>query len=288
MDKIFKKINYFPLHHFEDIQNYLNKMANRGMFLIDFQKGNWHFKKSEPKNIKYIINYSEENLEINSKLTENNEDFYPYNNDKTWQLIAINSKIQIFANNEKEPEKFSEDTMEKFENNKNILDKIFLKPNIISIIGFFILMAMQIYSFLILAGAETRVVIIMVLVAILINNFHSLYNIKDYLSWVKKSKKSIENGGGFVSNIHENTFIINAIMIGIYGLLFVIMLVSCAEQYLFIMVIWEIILILIGFFKLNDFLLEYEFAKLGRIAICFMYIMFTVSVASMLVAMALV
>lgn len=276
INKIFKKANYFPLYHSLDIEKYLQRMASRGMFLISFTDMNWYFQKDTPKKISYRIVFSEDCNPI--YIADKPFDYFYANNQvEGWQLVACFKEMQIFANADKEPTPYPMSETEKLEKSKNFINKYTINSKLYHLIVFIAVLIMSVTTIRSQSTAFGNTVIFLCTISIIYNIFH----IVNYIIWKKQSttaNKFLENTYNYALPSYVVTYMISLIC----------MILSLAivpreffTTYIFILVA-NISIVVYGFKQFQNFLIETDFPKNARMAMCFMYLLFSVSIVTIL------
>lgn len=84
-DKITKVVK-FRLDRYEDIENKLEKLAEKGLFLEECGSYLWSFRKGTPKKVKYTITYFSEGSVFNPDITDNQQTYIDYAKEAGWNL----------------------------------------------------------------------------------------------------------------------------------------------------------------------------------------------------------
>lgn len=284
MDKLFQKENYFPLYQYKDIEKYLQNMANQGMFVVKFKNNHWYFKKDEPKNVAYCVTYTSETTD--TTIFETTDEFYATNDKKGWELVVASSKMQIFANTDKEPDAIDKNNAENFQNIKNSLDKMFLFPQLITNICFLFMVIYQSYSMFF--RKEVNNASLSILVIIMFSSFiiYNGYYIFDYIHWIKKSIKSINNSEGIIEKTYNNTFKLNMLLKTILTITFCSMIIFIPKHSIImygLVATFNLIYIYISHKNIKNYLIENEFPKMAGNIICGIYNIFLIIIFAFLI-----
>lgn len=234
-----KRLIKFRFYQCKDIENRLNELAKRGLFLEKCGSLFWTFNKGEPKNIKYAVTYFSEGSQFNPDITDNQQTYFEYAEAAGWNCVTQFSQMQIFSSRVENPVPFETDEREKLENIKKCMKKNFLPSTLALIFVFLLNLAVQFNSFRLnpidfLSNASRLFPAAMCLAVICYDS----YLLLDYFLWCKRSARSIDDGGACIEkpgNAHR--IIDNIFMLCILGCFFWFLLDLASEGSWFILIV---------------------------------------------------
>ena len=195
MSDVVIRLGYFVEGDILGIERKLEKMAAKGLFIETIGPIFWTYKKAKPKQLKYTITYFKEGSIYNCKATDNQKIYFEFGESIGWQFVCEFNQLQVFCSDDINCMSFETDEYEKFMNIKKCTKKSYLKDEVIKVVLWIILFAMQLSSFqnnLIdnLASLPYVLGISCFVIAISL----SLFKIIDYFWWCKKASKEISIG----------------------------------------------------------------------------------------------
>src|SRR6056297_426751 len=129
-----KRIINFRFDRYEDVENKLEKLAEKGLFLAKCGPYSWTFRKGTPQKLKYTVTYFSEGSVFNPDITENQQTYIDYAKAAGWNFVTQFNQMQIFCSEADNPIPFETDEKEKLENIKRCMKKTFLPSIIIMIL----------------------------------------------------------------------------------------------------------------------------------------------------------
>lgn len=192
-----RRIINFRFDRYEDIENKLEKMAAKGLFLQECGSFLWTFKKGAPQKLKYAIAYFSEGSMFNPDITDNQQTYFDYAAAAGWNYAAGFNQMHIFSSEADNPIPFETDENEKFNNIKKCMRKSFLPFMFVMILVFMFNLIVQFNSFrlnpIAFLSDSNQLFPALIISAVLI---YEVYSLIHYFVWCKRSEKSIESGGG--------------------------------------------------------------------------------------------
>jgi hypothetical protein len=196
-----KRIMNFRFDRYEDVENKLEKLAAKGLFLEKCGPFFWTFRKGTPQKLKYTVTYFSEGSVFNPNITENQQTYFDYAKAAGWNFVTQFNQMQIFSSEADNPVPFETDEKEKLDNIKRSMKKSFLPAMIVMTLVFVLNLIVQFNSFqfnpIDYLSDASRLVSSSMILAIII---HSLYSLMTYFFWLKRSEKSIALGGECAKN----------------------------------------------------------------------------------------
>lgn len=214
-----KRIINFRFYRCEDMENKLEKLAAKGLFLEKIGSFLWTFRKGEPRKLKYTVTYFSEGSVFNPGITDNQQTYFDYAKAAGWNFVTQLNQMQIFCSEAENPISFETDEKEKFNNIKRCMNKSFL-PSMIAVILIVLLnIALQFNSFKLnpidFLSDSGRLFPVSMLLAVVV---YEVYSLIDYFAWCKRSERAIANGGGVADSNNTVHKIVDIIfMIFIFG-----------------------------------------------------------------------
>jgi len=196
-----KRIINFRFDRYEDVENKLEKLAEKGLFLEKCGPFLWTFRKGTPQKLKYTVTYFSEGSVFNPDITENQQTYIDYAKAAGWNFVTQFNQMQIFCSEADDPVPFETDEKEKLNNIKRSMKKSFLPSSIVIIIVFALNLIVHFNSFQLnpidYLSDSIRLLTSSMILAILL---YQVYSLMTYFVWYKRSEKSIALGGECVKN----------------------------------------------------------------------------------------
>lgn len=191
-----KRVINFRFDRYEDIENKLEKLAAKGLFLEERGSFLWTFRKGTPKKLKYTVTYFSEGSVFNPGITDNQQTYFDYAKAAGWDFVTQFNQMQIFCSEADKPIPFETDEKEKLENIKRCMKKSFLPSVIVMILVFLLNLIVQFDSFQLnpvgFLSDPNRLFPVFMIFAVLI---YQVYSLLDYFAWCKRSERSIAIDG---------------------------------------------------------------------------------------------
>src|SRR6056297_3310101 len=196
-----KRIINFRFDRYEDVENKLEKLAEKGLFLEKCGPFLWTFRKGTPQKLKYTVTYFPEGSVFNPDITENQETYFDYAKAAGWNFVTQFNQMQIFSSEADNPVPFETDEKEKLDNIKKCMKKSYLPATIVIILVFVLNLIVQFNSFQLnpidYLSDPIRLLSSTMILSIIL---YSLYSLMTYFIWIKRSEKSIALGGECAKN----------------------------------------------------------------------------------------
>src|SRR6056297_519120 len=191
-----KRIINFRFDRYEDVENKLEKLAEKGLFLEKCGPFLWTFRKGTPQKLKYTVTYFSEGSVFNPDIIENQQTYIDYAKAAGWNFVTQFNQMQIFCSEADDPVPFETDEKEKLNNIKRSMKKSFLPSSIVIIIVFALNLIVHFNSFQLnpidYLSDSIRLLTSSMILAILL---YQVYSLMTYFVWYKRSEKSIALGG---------------------------------------------------------------------------------------------
>lgn len=201
MKNTVKRLIQFRFNQYNLIEEKLEKMAKKGLFLEKIGSTFWTFRKAEPKNLTYTVTYFSEASIFNPSTTENQNTFFDYAKESGWNFVTQFHQMQIFSNENETPIPFETDESEKFKTITKCMKKSFLPSIILLIVVFMLNLLGQYFIF-----KQNRINFLADFlnyfpIGIILPTFlYCLYSLIDYFIWCRQCKVSFASGGGCIQN----------------------------------------------------------------------------------------
>ncbi|MDW7669019.1 MAG: DUF2812 domain-containing protein, partial [Bacillota bacterium] len=196
-----KRIMNFRFDRYEDVENKLEKLAAKGLFLEKCGPFFWTFRKGTPQKLKYTVTYFSEGSVFNPNITENQQTYFDYAKVAGWNFVTQFNQMQIFSSEADNPIPFETDEKEKFENIKKCMRKTYLPSMIAMILVFALNLIVQFNSFQLnpidYLSDPIRLLTTSMILSIIL---YSVYSLMTYFIWIRRSEKSIALGGECAKN----------------------------------------------------------------------------------------
>ena len=194
-------INY---NYYKEIEQKLERYAEKGLVLEKMGPYLWTFKKAEPQNLKYTATFFAEGSVFNPQPTDNQQNYFDYAKAAGWDFVCEYNQMQIFSSSLENPPEFETDEKEMLENIHKCMKKSFVVSQLLMIVVFALILFLQLNSlekyptdFL---SSNVDLAILLMFFSIILN---SSYTLIDYYMWYKKSQKSVAMGGSIIDNFNK-------------------------------------------------------------------------------------
>ena len=195
-EKIKREIpNYLPFDY-EAVEAHLEKMAAKGWRLVNAGTNVWKYRQAEPARVKYAVTYAADASVYDSEPTESQKTLADFCARGGWVKVSDWAQVQIFCSEEENPVPIETDEEIRLEVIKSAMKKNFIPSNVVLVIilafnlwrvatGFFYNPLPCLSSWLMLLSLTFAFAAFMMVAA----------NLAGYFIWVRKSERSIEEGG---------------------------------------------------------------------------------------------
>lgn len=191
-----KKLIYFRVDRYEDIERKLERLASRGLFLEECSAFFWTFKRGEPQKLKYAVTFFSEGSVFNPGITDNQQTYIDYAAAAGWDFAAQMNQMQIFCSKAGNPVPFETDEREKLQNIKKCMNKSYIPSLLLLLLVFVFNLLVQYHSFrnnpIDFLSSPARLVSAWMIFAVV---FYEAYILLDYLLWLRRSERSVAKGG---------------------------------------------------------------------------------------------
>ena len=192
-------ISQFTFFDRTGIQALLEKQAQKGWLLTKISAFGWKFCRIEPRKIHYAVTYFPKASAFDPEPTEQQKRFQEFCEYAGWKLAGSSAQMQVFYNEAENPIPIETEPVIELENIEASAKKNYLP-------AYYLLLANSILQMGLLLGRLKDD-----LTGVLSSNAN-LYTalcwiciwimcgmeLLSYYSWRRKTRKAIENGGGFV------------------------------------------------------------------------------------------
>ena len=126
-------INY---NYYKEIEQKLERYAEKGLVLEKMGPYLWTFKKAEPQNLKYTATFFAEGSVFNPQPTDNQQNYFDYAKAAGWDFVCEYNQMQIFSSSLENPPEFETDEKEMLENIHKCMKKSFVVSQLLMIVVF--------------------------------------------------------------------------------------------------------------------------------------------------------
>lgn len=221
-----KRIMNFRFDRYEEMENKLEKLALKGLFLEECGPFFWTFREGTPKKMNYAISYFSEGSVFNPGPTSNQQTYFEYAEAAGWKLVTQYNQMHIFSSEADNHIPFETDEKEKLNNIKRSMKKSILPSSMIMIILFSFSLIMQFNSFQkytvdFLSDISRMIPSLLFFLYIL----YETYYLITYFIWCKRSERSIELGGKCTARSNAVTRSVDTIFLGLmfFGAIYLIL-----------------------------------------------------------------
>lgn len=195
-EKIKREIPNYLLFDYEAVEAHLEKMAAKGWRLVTAGTNVWKYRQAEQAKVKYAVTYAPDASVYDAEPTESQKTLADFCAREGWVKVSDWAQAQIFCSEEENPVPIETDEEIRLEVIKTAMKKNFIPSNVMLVIilafnlwrvasGFFYNPLPYLSSWLMLLILAFTVVAFPLVAA----------DLAGYFIWVKKSEKSIANGG---------------------------------------------------------------------------------------------
>lgn len=201
MRRIKRRFEHFLLYDYSGMEAHLAKMARTGWQIQKITPLYWDYHRIEPQPLTYTVTYFSEASDFNPGPTQNQQTFYAYCEEAGWQLVAQQAQMQVFCSNQPNTTPIETDATVKLEAIHRSMTKNFLFGNVVSLVLFLFILALQ-YKLFSQNPVDTlsSTLSLCTLLLIIIQFVQILTSIIGYVVWYYRSQKSIRVGGGCIEN----------------------------------------------------------------------------------------
>lgn len=195
-EKIKREIPNYLLFDYEAVEEHLEKMAAKGWRLVAAGTNVWKYRQAEPAKVKYAVTYAPDASVYDSEPTENQKTLADFCAREGWVKVSDWAQAQIFISEKENPVPIETDEEIRLEVIKSAMKKNFIPSNVVLTIimafnlwrvasVFFYNPLTYLSSWLMLLSLTFAFAAFMMVAA----------NLAGYFIWVRKSERSIEEGG---------------------------------------------------------------------------------------------
>ena len=195
-ERIKREIPNYLLFDYEAVEAHLEKMAARGWRLAAAGTNVWKYRKAEPAKVKYAVTYAPDASVYDSEPTESQKTLADLCAREGWVKVSDWAQAQIFCSEKENPVPIETDEEIRLEVIKSAMKKNFIPSNVVLTIimafnlwrvasVFFYNPLTYLSSWLMLLSLTFAFAAFMMVAA----------NLAGYFIWVRKSERSIEEGG---------------------------------------------------------------------------------------------
>ncbi len=198
----------FTFHDRTGIQNYLERMAEKGWMLEKCTKWSWHFRRIEPKKIHFAVSYFAKTSSFQPSPPEELLRFREFCEHTGWHFCAEAAQMQIFYNEAPDPVPIETDALLEIESIHKGVKKQVL-PSFIALAAVAVLNgATQISDFLKFPIVFLRSNLnLFVMLSILCLFLTVAVEIFSYFIWRARALKAARCDGSFIPTRGNRTFI---------------------------------------------------------------------------------
>lgn len=189
----------FTFHDRTGIQNYLEKMAQKGWMLDKITRWSWHFRRIEPKRIHFAVSYFAKTSSFEPEPPEELLRFREFCEHTGWQFCAEAAQMQIFYNEAEEPVPIETDAMLEIESIHASIKKQQLPVYILLSAVMIMNAALRISEFIkypIISLRSNLSLFVILSVAILF--IMCVAELGSYFIWRSRAIKAAERDGSFI------------------------------------------------------------------------------------------
>ena len=195
-ERIKREIPNYLLFDYEAVEAHLEKMAARGWRLVAAGTNVWKYRKAEPAKVKYAVTYAPDASVYDSEPTESQKTLADFCAREGWVKVSDWAQAQIFCSEKENPVPIETDEEIRLEVIKSAMKKNFIPSNVVLTIimafnlwrvasVFFYNPLTYLSSWLMLLSLTFAFAAFMTVAA----------ELAGYFIWVRKSERSIEEGG---------------------------------------------------------------------------------------------
>lgn len=197
MQTVKRELPMFSFYHYTSIQRHLEKRAREGWRLMKAEKGRWLYRRMEPKELRYAVVYFPDSSQFDPGPTEGQQTLQDYCLAAGWEPVADWGQMQIYCTADPDALPIETEPSVQLDTIRRTMKRNFL-PGTVSLLAVFLLqMGLQFSSFR-RSPAEylSSTANLPLLLLILLGFAVDLIELGGYAVWVRRSKRSIAQGGG--------------------------------------------------------------------------------------------
>lgn len=190
---------WFQVDDTEAIAHHLEKMEAKGWKLEAVDNWYYHFRRSEPAQVRYAVTYFPDASIFDPKLPEGQETYAGYCEAAGWELAAFYGPIQYFRSIRENPAPIETDESIKLDAVRRTMRKTYvlsyasmLLIPLVYFPAFFALYRRDPMDFF---SSSRQILTLLMMAGIALFGIAMLL---DYLFWIVRSRRSIARGGGCV------------------------------------------------------------------------------------------
>lgn len=235
------RLEYFEFYDASGIERHLEKMAEKGWLLCEIS-GLWIYQRIEPKKLKFAVTYFCEASDYTPYPSNEQEVFLAYCENAGWQLIAENSKMQIFCSTVENPIPIETDEEIKLNLIHAAMKKIlwmWCSIPVFIILNFFTILSKIMRNPLQNLSDYNNFILILINVWTLVT---SIAEIIRYIEWRERSKKAVALGGECCA-VKKSNLLLNSL---IPFLFFLLIAIVTQSMLLFVVLVLCIAIVLVS------------------------------------------
>ncbi len=229
-----KEFNRYRYYDYIGIQDHLTEMAARGLQLRKTGNHIWQYEECPPEELRYCMEYRDKDSSILAAYAGNDaitQEAVQSAAEKGWTFIDTWANLRIYSTREVDAAPLEKDSPERFEKIKKVTNKTFTVPMIILFVFCVILLLTNVRPVFI-RPLENLCSYTSLLVAFsaVFAGIVTLLNMIQGVSWLRRSEKSIKEGG-ICADPHSRTYMM--LDAGVYlllGLFLVVLALSITNE----------------------------------------------------------
>ena len=242
MAKVKYQTKGFSLFEYRNVEEHLSKMAAKGWRLEKIGPYFWKYRKSEPKQVAYAVTYVPEASEYNPGPTPEQVTLEEFCEAAGWEKVVDWAQAQIYCNENPNPIPLETEDSVRLDVITKSMKKNFVPIHFLMLALFAMMLMTSLndvgkFPMLYLAqGLKLFMIAISVLGILLV-----AATLGNYFLWVKRSERSIADGGGCVET---NITIINRLFSGLLVVMVLGLFFRLVKDDIYTAVIWIVYMVI--------------------------------------------
>lgn len=206
MRQLTYRIETLSFYAYTDIEEYLEKMVQKGWMLESIHSYFWKYRRIEPKKLHFSVNYFPAASEFDPYPPESQKTFHEFCEEAGWKLVATKAQMQIFCNEAEDPVPIETDAQLQL----GVIQKAMKKNYISSTTALLFIGLLEVLFFLLMyssnpldffTSSSALYSVFCWLIVMLICSMELI----TYFNWLDRAEKAARLDGSFIES-HGHTY----------------------------------------------------------------------------------
>ncbi len=226
-----RELPMFSFYNYTAIQRHLEKRAREGWRLIKAERGQWLYRRMEPKELHYAVVYFPDSSQFDPGPTEGQQTLRDYCLAAGWEPVTGWGQVQIYCSPQPDPVPIETEPSIQLDTIHRTMWKNFLPGELALLALMLFQLWMQVKDFYwdtadYLSSPHKFTLLILIFLGLLAD----LADMLGYVRWYFRSKRSIASGGGCVPATGHPRLIWSALGLMILVLLWQLLVMADAAM----------------------------------------------------------